>query len=226
MCTVQTAPLLEKLKSQTTCNLRNQHKFHNVFKQLLGRVCWTEPQTSFQLTSSSCLLSVEEWLATLYKSTKSPSMPSPSTGRCVAIAARAWHMWTRDGSQARWSWPSRNSTTDWLRCGRPFSSLTREVSAVWWDKRTQSLTARPERPGFLLWPTFRVAWALLLLSWLQSIRRDCTPRMVSCSSCAMSDGRKSTEWVNTKIQDWELGTHHNWPLSGQETVMLTRTMTP
>lgn len=122
---------------------KKQSISRSVSKLLPGRVrsVLTEPlnlycllQTSHQLTSSSCCLSVDEWLATLYRSTKSPSMPSPSTGRCVAMAARAWHMRTREGSQARCSWPSRNSTADWLRCGRPFSSLTREVRAVWEEK--------------------------------------------------------------------------------------------
>lgn len=66
-------------------------------------------------------------------------MPSPNTGRWVAIAARAWHMRMREGSQDRWSCPSRNSTTDWLRWGRLFSNLTREVRAVC-EKRRMVIT--------------------------------------------------------------------------------------
>lgn len=83
------------------------------------------------LTRSSCCLSVEERLATLYRSTRSPSIPSPSTGRWVAMAARAWHIRTREESQDKCSWPSRKSTADWLRCGRLFSSFTNEVRAVY-----------------------------------------------------------------------------------------------
>lgn len=89
------------------------------------------------LTRSSCCLSVDEWLATLYRSTKSPSMPSPNTGRWVAMAARLWHMRTREESHDKWSWPSRNSTAGWLRWGRLFNSLTNEVRPVWSrDSRT------------------------------------------------------------------------------------------
>lgn len=93
------------------------------------------------LTRSSCCLSVDEWLATLYRSTKSPSMPSPNTGRWVAMAARLWHMRTREESHDKWSWPSRNSTADWLKWGRLFSSLTNEVRPVWsWHSRTAKIT--------------------------------------------------------------------------------------
>lgn len=92
------------------------------------------------LTRSSCCSQVDEWLATRYRSTRSPSMPSPRTGRCVAMAAKAWHMRMREESQDKWSWPSRSSTADWLRLGRLFSSLTNEVRAVYgWDTRSRKI---------------------------------------------------------------------------------------
>lgn len=102
-------------------------------KQILKKTKKTKAKSGLtqSLTRSSCCLSVEEWLATLYRSTKSPSMPWPNTGRWVAMAAKLWHTRTREESQDKWSWPSRNSTADWLRWGRLFNSLTNEVRPVW-----------------------------------------------------------------------------------------------
>lgn len=158
------------------------------------------------LTRSSCCLSVEERLATLYRSTRSPSIPSPSTGRWVAMAARAWHIRTREESQDKCSWPSRKSTADWLRCGRLFSSFTNEVRAVYGatqDSRKTEVrfSCKICSSIVLLNPnsficvvtvshlsglTLSVAWAPGPLSWLQSISRDSTARTISCSSCATS----------------------------------------
>ena len=82
------------------------------------------------LTSSSCWFSELEWPATLYRSTTSPSMPSPSTGSWLATAARAWHRCTRAGSQAERSWHSSSSTHTCARWGRTFSMRTRANSAI------------------------------------------------------------------------------------------------
>jgi len=48
----------------------------------------------------------------------------------------------REESQDKWSCPSRNSTADWLRWGRLFSSLTSEVRAVYGSNKRGSRRLR------------------------------------------------------------------------------------
>lgn len=93
-------------------------------------------------TISSCCLSVDDDPIILYNSMSSPSIPSPRTGNCTAIAARQWHIGMRAMSWALCSWVSSDSTTGWLRWGRLHMSFTMQVNAVCARvKKTNSLKA-------------------------------------------------------------------------------------
>lgn len=159
-------------------------------------------------------------------------MPSPNTGRWVAMAARLWHMRTREESHDKWSWPSRNSTAGWLRWGRLFNSLTNEVRPVWSRQSRTAMIAKHNKPSKHCLSIVIASYFKSSLSTRAVVLTTKHHKGLHTKNCVLL--QLNYVWktncyykINKSVHTApHVGRFVRKPFSGQEITMFERTMTP